>query len=100
MKAKDFFELVKKMMTKQADYRAAKRNGTRNDWEPLLWAASDLERQVWMVLKDGALEPDEPTATIHVYTTEEYQRQKDLMENRSDEPTLAEYLKPEIDDQT
>jgi len=63
MKAQAFLELVTTMMTAQADYFAARRRDagviTTRD---LLIKSKDLEKQVWAVIKDGKLEPDEPTA--------------------------------------
>jgi hypothetical protein len=63
MKAQAFLELVTKTMTAQADYYAARRRDagviTTRD---LLIKSKDLEKQVWAVIKEGRLEPDEPTA--------------------------------------
>lgn len=63
MRAQAFLELVKKAMTAQADYYAARRKSvgvltTQN----LLIKSKELEKMVWDVIKEGRLEPDEPTA--------------------------------------
>jgi hypothetical protein len=71
MKAQVFLELVGKMMQAQADYFA---NRTQTN----LIAAKQLEKTVRAVVKEGKLEPDEPTATVIVHTTEAFQEQFQL----------------------
>jgi hypothetical protein len=73
MKAQVFLKLVGTMMQAQADYFA---NRTQTN----LIAAKQLEKQVRAVVKEGKLEPDEPTAQIHVFTTEAFQEQMSLTE--------------------
>jgi hypothetical protein len=100
MKVQAFLDLVGKMMVKQQDYFEARRNGLIKA-KDLLIDAKQLEKQVRAVVKEGHLEPDEPTATVVVYTTKEYQEQLDLMEHpEAGEPTVEDYLKPELDDQS
>jgi len=76
MKAQAFLELVDKTLKKQQDYYTAKRNGApKQEQTDLLIASKELEKQCRAVIKEGKLEPDEPTATVIVHTTAEYQRQ-------------------------
>jgi hypothetical protein len=77
MKAQAFLELVGKMMTKQQDYFTAKRQGLIKA-KDLLIESKELEKQVRAVVKEGKLEPDEPTAMVEVHTTEAFQRMFDF----------------------
>jgi hypothetical protein len=90
MKAQAFLELVDKTLTAQQDFFAARRKGagviTTQD---LLIKSKDLEKQCRAVIKEGHLEPDEPTATVHVYTTEAFQQQMNLTEPPADYVTTA-----------
>jgi hypothetical protein len=64
MKAQAFLELVERVLTAQANYYAARKKGagviTERD---LLIKSKELEKQAWAVVKEGRLEPDEPTVT-------------------------------------
>ncbi len=75
MKAQAFLLLVGRMMTAQSNYYA-------NRTQTKLVAAKDLEKQVWVVLKQGKLEPDEPTATTVVSADEERQLRLHLEDER------------------
>ena len=86
MKASAFLKLVEEVLTKQQDYFKAKRQGDPRQ-KDLLIASKELEKRTWAVIKQGSLEPDEPTATVHVFTTEEYQRQLNL--ELSSEPAMT-----------
>ena len=75
MKAQLFMELVDKTLTAQQDYFSARRKGLGViTLQELLIKSKELEKQCRAVIKEGHLEPDEPTATVIVHTTEEYQR--------------------------
>jgi hypothetical protein len=83
MKAQAFLELVEKMMTMQADYYAAsKKFGSKSpEAIALIVKSKELEKQCRAVIKEGHLEPDEPTAPTFVthYTTEEFQEKLRLI---------------------
>lgn len=56
MKANDFLKLVGRMLTAQQNYFTSRLQGD-------LVQAKALEREVSAVIKQGRLEPDEPTPT-------------------------------------
>jgi hypothetical protein len=59
MKAQAFLELVRKVLTAQADYYAARKKGVGVITERnLLIKSKELEKQAWTVVKEGSLEPD------------------------------------------
>ena len=62
MKAQDFLKLVGEMLDTQQNYFHLKRTGSKSDATTVLIKAKSLEKQVAAVVKEGFLEPDEPTA--------------------------------------
>lgn len=87
MKAQAFLELVGRMLTAQQDYYRARKLRNGSDYS-LLIKAKELENKVLAIVKEGRLDPDEPTATIHVHTTEEFQRQYELDFPGMERPTV------------
>lgn len=61
MKAQEFLELVGRMMTAQEKYYASRKTASKKEQLELLVASKQIEKQVKAVIKEGALEPDEPT---------------------------------------
>lgn len=57
MKALAFLKLVGEMLTAQQDYFSFRRHGD-------LMKAKQLEKQAMAVVKEGKLEPDEPTPAL------------------------------------
>jgi len=83
MKAKLFLDLVDNTLTAQQDYFAARRKGAGViTVQELLIKSKNLEKQCRAVIKEGKLDPDEPTAVVHVHTTEEYQRELDFTDHQ------------------
>jgi hypothetical protein len=79
MNIKDFFELTGKVRAAQKKYFLGGR--LQGD----LIASKQLESKLDKALSEGI---PEPTATVHVYTTEEYQRQLGLTDNAAEYVTL------------
>lgn len=91
MKASIFLKLVGEMLTVQQDYFKIKRTGSKADAMDMLIKAKALEKQVAAVVKDGFLEPDEPT--LVKLNEEEYETQMELGEMRfPDEPDAGDLL--------
>jgi hypothetical protein len=98
MKARDYLKLTELMMTAQADYYGtSKKFGSRSQEAiAALVKARGLEKQVWAVIKEGKLEPDEPTYTTVVHTTAEFQEQMSLINEAEINRQLdfTAYLRP------
>jgi hypothetical protein len=82
MKASAFLKLVSEMMASQQRYFK-----TRTQMN--LIAAKELEHRVREVMRDGVLEPDEPTTTVSAY--EERQLRLHLEDER-DAGEIETYL--------
>lgn len=79
MKASAFLKLVEEVLTRQQDYFKAKRMGDPRQ-KDLLIASKELEKRAWSVIKQGSLEPDEPTPVLDSVASQRPNEQNPLSE--------------------